>query len=104
MTPAPGPDSTKRIGVLAGRREGGRAAVREHGEERRGQPFRPQSVFQVGEIAIQDRLHVGVEDGRAAALELAPFPGDLRRGGDQNTGQAARAGSAAAASSCSGWA
>ena len=43
------------------------------------------------EVALDDRLNVGVEDGGARALVLAPFPRDLGRDRHGHAGQTARA-------------
>ena len=64
------------------------AAVRLHRHLGAGEAERVEAGLQRVEIALHDRLHVGVEHGRVGALVLAPLAGDFVGGGDAHARQA----------------
>ena len=67
-TPAAGPDSTVRTACARAASRRDRAAVRLHDRER---AIRRAAVCSRSEVAIDQRRDVGIDDGRAPALELA---------------------------------
>ena len=74
--------------VCPGPAEARGAAVRLHRHLGAGEAERVEAGLQRVEIALHDRLHVGVEHGRVGALVLAPLAGDFVGGGDAHARQA----------------
>ena len=88
MTPAAGPDRNSRTGRCRAIAEHRDAAARLHDLQRRRDAGRGEPGFQVGEIAVDHRLHVGVEGGDDGALVLAEGRIDLAGERDEHVGVA----------------
>ena len=78
-TPPAGPDSSSRIGVSAAACAGGEAAARDHDPQRRAGREIVHALVEPPQIFGDERLHVGIRDGRRHALVFADLARDAGR-------------------------
>ncbi len=87
MAPPAGPDSTSRTGKRIAVSTVGQPAARQHQKQRADKAFASQHRFEIGEIAADQRLDIGVGAGRREALVFAHLGRDVARQGDRHPGQ-----------------
>ena len=86
IAPPAGPDSTRRTGKRRAVSIGGEAAARGHEIDRAAKLLGLQPLGHAREIAVDQRLHIGVGDRRRGALVFADLGADRRRQRDPEAG------------------